>query len=145
MAVIDYDKGVLKRKHPLGLDVYMYVGQPGVFLNAHGGEVSPQLAAEAGFDTDALLKERRRRDRVAEAESAINAEFNKPEARKVVARLNGYEIVRVNGNNHVIVDAEGNPLTTGKLLTKEQAVKVAEQMSPVKPEPEAEAGDDKQE
>jgi len=145
MPAIDYDKGVWKRKHPMGLDVYMYVTEPGVFRNAHGAEVDPDLAKEAGFETESLLKERARRERVAEAEAAINDEFSFATERKVVAKLNGYQIVRVRDQLHQVLDPDGNVMTGTALLSKDQAVRIAGKMTSAKkpepkPEPKVEEG-----
>jgi len=73
---IDYDRGVVKRIHPnLGVDVYMYRDDPGVFLNAFGTEVDVELAKSCGFDVDKLEKAKRKKEMMAKAMIEIEAQL----------------------------------------------------------------------
>lgn len=129
-----YNRGVLKRKHPAGLEVFMFPDTPGVFFNAHGAEITPELALEAGFETERLLKEKARRDRIADATAQIDAEFSTGGKREVVLKVNGYRIVSVGSQGHQIFDPDDNVLTPGKFLTLSAAEKIARQMKPLKAE-----------
>ena len=62
----DLDRAVQIRTHPSGMQIGMYLGLPnaqgvlvgaeyGVYYDAHGKEVTPRLAHEAGFDVEANL------------------------------------------------------------------------------------------
>lgn len=124
--VIDYDRGVTHKRHPSGLDVYMYKDQPGVFLNAFGREVTPDLAAAAGFDVDRLLKEKTKRERMALAMAAIEEEFE-GEAKQVKSK-GEFKAVHVGFGRHNVLDADGNKLNP-RPLTKEEALKLLEQMT----------------
>lgn len=124
--VIDYDRGVTHKRHPSGLDVYMYKDQPGVFLNAFGREVTPDLAAAAGFDTDHLLKEKAKRERMALAMAAIEEEFE-GEAKQVKAK-GEFKVVHVGFGRHNLLDPDGNKLNP-RPLTKEEALKLLEQVA----------------
>lgn len=144
MPAIDYDKGVLKRKHPAGLDVYMYVNEPGVFRNGHGNEVDKELAREAGYEVDRLVKERRRRARVAEATKMIDEEFSHEVAHKVVDTVNGYKIVQVNGERHTILDPDNNVMTPGKFLSRSEARRIAKMMTAAEEVPEEKAPEEQE-
>lgn len=127
-----YDRGVQKRLHPAGLEVYMFVDQPGVFFNAHGNEMDPSLAHEAGFPTEDLLKEKARRDRIADATARIDEEFSVEGKRDVVAEVNGYRIAKLGSRGHQIFDADDNLLTPGKFLSIDDAKRIAHKMKPIK-------------
>lgn len=133
-----YNRGVLKRKHPLGLEVLMFADTPGVFYNAHGTEVDPDLAQEAGFDTERLLKEKSRRDRIADATAQIDAEFSLSDEREVVGEVNGYRIVKVGARGHQLVDEDDNVLTPGKFLAEADAQRIASKMKPGRKEKKSE-------
>ncbi len=72
---IDVNRGVRIKRHPsMGL-VYMYIDTPGVFLNTFGKEVPDKIASQAHFDVETLGKERIKRERMAEAMTAIEIEL----------------------------------------------------------------------
>ncbi len=118
---IDYDRGVIINTHPAGMDVFMYVDTPGVYLNAHGTEVKEVLAREAGFQVDAFARDRLRRERMAKAMEAINLELETlGPTREIVADNEGFKVIHIGLGRHRVEDPEGNTLTDQD-LTKEQA------------------------
>jgi hypothetical protein len=126
----------------------MYVGNvrdnyagalPGVFYNDHGTEVDPQLAKEAGYDVPALLKERKKRERIRVATEVIEAEYRPEEAvSETVKEKNGFKVVHVGLDRHNIVDPDGNVLNK-KHLTKGDALRTLEIVAASEQQPEAEA------
>lgn len=128
-----YDRGILKRHHPAGLEIYMFLDTPGVFLNAHGTEIDPSLAAEAGFPTEDLLKEKARRERIADATARIDEQFAVDGKRDVIDEVNGYKIVQLGSRGHQIFDADDNLLTPGKFLSVEDAKRIASKMKSAQP------------
>lgn len=99
---IDYDRGVEFRRTPSGITVYMYLDSPGVFLNAHGGEVSKELAREAGFDIVRLIRERERRTALDAALAEVNKQFSYVGPETVVKERDGYTLINL-GNGRFVV------------------------------------------
>lgn len=111
---IDLDRGVMTKRHSSGVYVHMYLDQPGVFLNDFGAEVPPEMAAAADFDVERLLKERQKRDRLAEAQAEIEHELSLPVEggkEKVIEARGGYEILDRAMGRAIIRDNEGNDIT----------------------------------
>jgi hypothetical protein len=134
MRNIDYDRGVLIRVHAqTGMDIFMYADQPGVFLNAHGTEVTPLLAQQAGYDTDKLVKERKKRERMAEAMAKIEREMDGQDEveSKIVEERDGYKIMDIGLGRHNLVDPDGDNLNTIP-LPLEQAKLLLDSLIPVK-------------
>lgn len=144
------DRGAHIRFTPSGIAVYhfpdwredpndqssrFHEGMPGHFYNEHGDEVAPQLAAEAGFDVEKLTKERKKRERIAQAQAMIEAEFSDaPTKREVVKEENGYKVVHVGNDRHNVEDPEGNVLNPKAYLDKASALKVLKAMAVPPPE-----------
>ena len=119
---IDYDRGCHIRIHgPTGMRVFMYVDEPGVFRSVHGSEVDPQLAAEAGFDTERLLREKLKRERLAAAGKAIETEFDGAAVAEVIAEKHGFKVVHIGLGKHNVLDPEDVKLNVARPLTKEEA------------------------
>lgn len=112
--VIDYDRGVVIRQMAsTGMDVYMYVEEPGVFLDAFGREVPESIAREAGFNTERLSKERLKRERMKAAFDQISAEIDTSDRiEEVIAERGDYKIVSIGLGRHQVRDSEGNTLTS---------------------------------
>ena len=128
---IDVRRGVMIKRHRAsGMQVYMYFDTPGVYLNPHGGTVSEELAAQAGFDTKQYAKERLRRDRMASAMSAIEAELalSADNAENVIEERDGFKIIELALGNANVVDEDGHlmnpvpiPVAQAKELLKHLA------------------------
>lgn len=116
--VIDYDRGVIIQSHHSGMDVFMYVDTPGVFLTAHGKDVSEQIAAEAGYDVAKLMKERIRRERIDQATKLISKELEdeKDLVENVVEEREGWKLVSTGLGRHNVVDPDGNILNRSPLV-----------------------------
>lgn len=128
---IDYDRGVIKRTHrPSGVDVYMYVDEPGVYRNAFETEVSEAFAKQAGFDVATLSKQRLRKERVEAALAAIDQDIGETgSTRKVVKTHGGFKIVNIGLGRHNVEDPDGGVLNSVP-LPLEQAQKLVEHLIP---------------
>lgn len=128
---IDYDRGVIINTHsPTGMDVFMYVDDPGVYLNAHGGSVSMGIAKEAGYDVDKLEKHRAMKSRKAQAAQMIEAEFadEKDQVEEVIKERNGYSVVSTGLGRHHVLDPDKNRLNAHP-LSIEVAMKLLDGMA----------------
>jgi len=125
--MIDKDRGVTIRRHLTGIQVCMYKDAPGEFFDINGNPVGEELAAQAGFDTEALERERQKRERMAEAQKRIEQEYAS-ESERVEQEINaglqeeipGYSVQHVGGGRYGVVDASGNRITS-KPMSKDEA------------------------
>lgn len=109
---IDYNRGVLKRAHPSGIEIYMYLDTPGVYLNARGDEVNEVLAAGAGYPVEEFGKEKLKRARMSQAMRTIEDEIGASAGvEKVEDDHNGYELVNIGLGRYHVRDPDGNNLT----------------------------------
>ena len=111
---IDVNRGVMIKKHPsMGL-VYMYMDKPGVYLNAFGKELPDKIAAQAAYDVETLGKERLKRERMAEAMTAIEIELElavTADEETILWERGGYRVVKLALGNAYVYDDENNKLT----------------------------------
>lgn len=110
---IDYDRGVIIKTHAAsGMSVYMYLDQPGVYLDAYERPVSEKLAIEAGYDVQVYGKERIKRERMAQAMLAIEQELADADAQeaKIVSDIAGYKLVDIGLGRFNVVDPDDNVL-----------------------------------
>lgn len=127
---IDLDRGVTKRLTSAGVSVYMYKDEPGVFRSAFGSEVSADIAREAGFEVDKLLKERDKRARLSEAMTAIEQEYNEyAEGGKEIVEREGWKLIAIGNGMHNIMDPDGNKVNPMPMAA-EAAGKLFEHMVP---------------
>lgn len=122
-----FDKGCHVRAHSSGMQVVMLVNEPGVFRNARGDLIAAELAEAAGFDTASLLKEKAKRDRIAQATALVEKEFTAEGEKEVEDENGGYKLVHIGFGRYVVEDEDGNRITP-KFLTKEQAKGVLDGM-----------------
>lgn len=118
---IDYNRGVMINSHRSGVDVYMYVDEPGVYLNAFAAEVSEQFAKEAGFDVETYGKARRKREMMAQAMQLIEDELADDNDPKVIEDRDGFKLVQLGLDRYVVEDPDGQRLTPtplGNLLAR---------------------------
>lgn len=139
MSKIDLDRGVIIRNHSSGMQVYMYADTPGVFLNANEIEVGNQIAHEAGYDVPALARARQKREAMAAALAAVEAEFDDGSAGAVLEERNGYRLVARGAGLFQIEDTEGSILTP-RPLSEQEACSVFNKLAPLPSEEED--GDD---
>lgn len=118
---IDYERGytpgrpgvggVIIRTNPtLNMDVYMYLDDPGVYLNVYGKPVPPALAAEAGFDIGRWEKARKKKQAFLVFKSeqeAIEAADESEDARKVVAESDGFSLIELPLGRGTIIGPDG--------------------------------------
>ena len=130
---INYDRGVIISQHKSsGMDVYMYVDTPGVYLNAFGTPIDEQLAKEAGFDVVKYGKDRVKRERMAAAMGAIEHELeiaNEEGNKKTVKEQNGFKVIDIGLGRHYVEDPDGNRLTATP-LPLEQSVLLLDKIAP---------------
>lgn len=125
---IDYDRGVkIRTINEYGMDIFMYRNDPGVYLNAHGHEVGEEMGKLAGFDIEKHRLQRKRKQAMAAASEAVDAEILASEnavTKTVVEEKDGYKIILLSAGRHVVEDPDGNVLTSGVVLTHEMAKRV---------------------
>jgi hypothetical protein len=115
IGIIDYDRGVIINVHKTsGMDVFMYVDDPGKFITAHGNIVPDEIAKEAGYDVEKLAKDRTKKERKEQAMQMIDAELadDKDVKEEVVTERNGYKIITTGLGRHHLIDPDGNRLTS---------------------------------
>lgn len=136
---IDYNRGVMKRTaSTAGVNVYMYLDQPGVYLSAHGTPVSEGLAKDAGYDTAELSRQKQMKERIAEAHEAIRKEFEANDTVfQVVAERQGFKVMDIGLGRFQVLDPEGGVLTK-EPLSKDLALAVLDQLAPEEEEKPAE-------
>jgi len=88
-----------------GMAVYMYVDTPGVFYNDHGKIVPPEFAVSAGFDTETLLKQRRKAVAIRDAMELVEKQFTEHQTRELIAEQGEYRVVHI-GNELYQVEFE---------------------------------------
>lgn len=129
---INYDRGVTFMLHqPTGMNVFMYKNEPGVYRNIFEGIVPEEMAKEAGFDVEKFAKERNRRERMAAAMDAIDAELKEADSveQKVVVENQGYRVIEYGAGRHNVKDPDGNVLNTVP-LSLEVATRLVERLVP---------------
>ena len=134
---IDYNRGVTKRIHPSGVEVYMYNDAPGVFLNAYGNEVDEKLAGAAGYDVVRLGRDRLKQERMSQAMTAIEQELATADdiIEVEIAERKGFKIVGIGLGRFNVLDPDGGVLTPHP-TSEEMAYLLLDQMAPVDAPPE---------
>lgn len=132
---IDLDRGVEIRKDPgTGIQVYMYLSQPGRFYSAHGTEVSTDMAKACGYDVARLLRLRDRQEKMTSAMAEVDAQFADVErTENTIAEANGFKIVNIGGGDRCnILDPDGTKLNT-RPLSEAEAQVVLSRLTQVEP------------
>lgn len=136
--VIDYDRGVIIKVVPsLGLDIFMYRDQPGVYLNAYGQPVSLELAAQAGFNVAKHTQQRTKQRLIDEFRRKLDADMKaelEATDKVVVLEREGFSLVAIAEDRHFIESPDGQNLTPGRYLTREEGEALFNQVVP-SPEP----------
>lgn len=116
---VDYDRGIMKRLHPTGVEVYMYMDTPGVYLNAFGTPVADEMADQAGFPVGQFAKDKLKKERMAAALSFIEAELSDgPKVGEPIDERDGFKLVAVALDGFRVLDPDGNSLTPVPLPQK---------------------------
>lgn len=110
---VNVDRGCYIRIHrATGSAVYMYADTPGVFYNDHGKVIPVELAAEAGFDVETLLKAKRKHDALTAAQQEIEKQFaEQGTQREVVAEHGDYRVVGLGHGLFQIEFEDGSPMS----------------------------------
>lgn len=111
---IDLDRGVISRTDPVtGMDVYMYVDEPGVYRSAHGSEVDVSLASRCGFDVTDHMKRRRIQLALAAAQDKVLAELQAADqsTKTVVKEADGFKIIDIGYDRYQVLSPDEDVLT----------------------------------
>lgn len=127
---INYDRPcIIKMVPDIGMEIFMYKDNPGVYLTAYGSEVPLALAEKAGYDVQRLGKLRQRKLNV---ETAIALAHKQAEAdevdRNVIADFSGFKVISIGLGRHLVEDRDGNVITPHVHLSKEMAIGIAKGM-----------------
>lgn len=134
---IDYNRGVvIQQDKATGINVYMYINEPGVYLSAHGTPVSQDLARAAGYDVVELGKKKQMFERMKAAQDAIRAEFEGQvgNVSKVVIERQGFTVKDIGLGRFKVYDPDGAELTKDP-LSMELATAVFDQLVPLEASP----------
>lgn len=142
---IDVVRGVSVRKHfASGMLVYMYIDQPGVYLNTFGDEVSEKIAAEAGFEVVQLGKAKKKADMVSRYMQEVEAQLEMDTGQQsVIAERAGYKVI-TNGQGMSRIIADDGSALNVMPIPDEQALALLDEILPDEkaedPEPKIEKG-----
>lgn len=140
---IDYDRGVIiKLIKDLGMEVFMYKREPGVYYSQHGTVVPDALAAKAGYDIEYLGRLRKHQNMVAQATEAYARQLDVDTGkatRQIVAERDGFQVVLLGGVRHAVLSPDGLELTKGMPLTEKVALDLLNDLAPP-PKQEVPAG-----
>jgi hypothetical protein len=131
---VDVNRGTYIRFTSIGEAIYMHHDQPGVFLNEVNRPVSAEKAKEAGYDTENLMRLRRRNEARNAAVAAIDAEYNISTPRKVLEERGEYRIVELYEGQYNVEFVDGTVMNARGPVHLELAQKIFRQ-SLNEPEP----------
>jgi len=137
---INLDRGVHSRTDPgTGMEVYMYVDDPGVYLSAHGTEVDVELARRAGFPIDEQMKKRHIKLALKNAQDKVLAELAEADkSEKVVVKEKaGFKVVDIGYDRYRVHDPDGDLLTPSPLSLRESVILLDQLVPGSEDEPEA--------
>ena len=129
---IDYDRGAMFMIHQTtGMNIYMYMDDPGKYVNAFGNPVPERLAQEAGFDIEKYGNARVKKERKAQFDNLLEKELEGPQDEKVepILERGGFKVYDKGLGRFNVVDPEGNQLNTTP-LSKEVAELLVDQLAP---------------
>lgn len=153
--VMNVDQGVVIRYTSEGIAVYAIVGhhvraiqdgemrghpdpyspvsgdKPGYFYNDHGKEVSLAMAKSAGYDVDALIAERKKRQRISDVTQQIESEYQLTRAtRDIVATKGDYRVIHIGSELYNIEDLDGTVMNTKGPVSKPVAMNILDNLVP---------------
>jgi hypothetical protein len=109
---INLDRGAMTCTHPsLGIAIYMYLDDPGVYLTEHGNvlENGEVLAQQAGFETEKFAKQRKIKQAMQHANEKIMKEFNESTT-KVLVERGGFKIMDIGLDRCNVLSPDGDVL-----------------------------------
>lgn len=125
---VDPDRGYHMRSHPtIGMDIFMYVDDPGVYLTAHCDRVDDKLAEAAGFPIEKHKKEHDIKAALASAQAEVLKKFgeNKPQ---FVMERGDFKVVDIGLGRHNVLS--GNEVLNKNPISKEEAKILLDHLSP---------------
>lgn len=133
---VDYNRPLIKMADKAtGIEIYMYLDLPGVYYNSYELPVTDALASSAGFDIVKYGKLKKRREQLAMAMEAIDAQLDMQdynEAHETIVERGGFSVVHIGLGRHIIKDPEGGKLVD-RPLTLEEAKAALEKLVPEAP------------
>lgn len=127
--MLDINRPTVIKTHKSGARVAMYKDSPGVFLDIRGRPVSEDMARNAGFDVDRLLREKSRNEKLREAKAAIDESFGlTSEENDALVEADGRYVKHIGGGRYGIFDQDGNRLVE-RAMTKDEANRLLGEMS----------------
>lgn len=117
---LDLDRGVIMRPHPSGIKIAMYRDAPGEYLSERGDKIDPELAKQAGFDTDRDNRDRVKKQRLAAYKEQLEQDLATEEENLARALSSDkYDVRHVGGGQYAVFDADGEKVTKVALSKKE--------------------------
>jgi hypothetical protein len=99
-----------------GAAIYMYVSEPGIFYNDHAKKVPAEMAAQAGFDVEPLLRARKKREAMALAAQQIEAEYQEGAGIfEVLETAGDYRLIHIGSERYNIVFDDDTPMNRDPL------------------------------
>lgn len=128
---IDYNRGVHKQKTVTGIEVYMFLDEPGVYYSAQGSQLPEEVASEAGFPIDKWRKLRLKKERTVAFNKALEEELEieGQATKKVIKEREGWAISTSGFGKFFIEDPDGMVISN-RTLTKAEAEKIFDKLVP---------------
>ena len=142
---VDLDRGVQMSSHSiLGIDVYMYLDDPGIYYDAHGNILPMEVAEQSGgFDTVTLERKRKIKAALHDANEDVLKKFGEADGPVLVEERDGFTILDYGMDRYKVFGPDDKvnalhklflPLAQAKVLLDHLApVKVVEEKKEVKP------------
>jgi len=126
---INLDRGVHMRSHPsMGMDVYMYVDDPGVYFDAHGNKLTSEIAEQAGFPVDDLDQKHRIKEALDAAQKQVMEQFGVA-PKGPVAERDGFKVLDLGLGRYNVLGPDGSVLTK-QPISKEHAMLLLDNLAP---------------
>lgn len=133
LLVVAQPRAGLTRRFGIGgISVNMLNDNPGVWYDDNGRELSAEVAAAAGYDTEKLLKERDRLMALSVAQREIDRQFEVERERKVIKFRGGYRVVDLGLGNYNVEDMEGFVFNAQGPLSEQVAMTLFDKLAPPK-------------
>lgn len=114
MAKLDLDRGVIVKFHPANrMQIAMYVDSPGVYYTETGEPVAPELARQAGFKVENLLREKLKLERLAAFRRQLDAEMREEEEAfaQALSNKSNHDVRHIGGGQYALFSKDGKKLT----------------------------------
>lgn len=133
--MIDVNRGVeIRKERASGIKVYMYINEPGVYLNEHGKPMTEEFAERAGFEVGTHAKQKLKRERMAEFMSKLEIELelaNSTEEEKILVQRGGFKVVaKPLGHADVVEIETGDRMNPDAPLNEQEAMMLLEALAP---------------